>query len=101
MADDARARPPDDNNNNAGGSEELLPLPELPSGRFLSNDDDDDLDLQDLDPPSSSLPASPTGQQQQQQQKERGWLRIHNVGGSLTFLLQVLSAAIKCFLESI
>ena len=42
----------------------------------------------DDDPSTSSPPASPSSANPQ---KERGRLRIHNVGGSLTFLLQVLS----------
>lgn len=67
MADEDRADDADD----------LLPLPALPSGRFLH--DDDELDDEDDPSPPASPPAP----------KQRGLLRISNVGGSLTFLLQV------------
>jgi len=58
MADEDRARPPDN------AARDLLPLPALPSGRFLHDDDDDDDERfpandNDEDP---SLPASPAGQ---------------------------------------
>lgn len=46
----------------------------------------------DDEPSPSSPPASPSSTNPQ---KERGRLRIHNVGGSLTFLLQVLSPTQK------
>jgi hypothetical protein len=81
MADEDRADDADD----------LLPLPALPSGRFLH--DDDELDDEDDPSPPASPPAP----------KQRGLLRISNVGGSLTFLLQVgfrpypLLAAISLF----
>lgn len=67
MADEDRADDGDD----------LLPLPALPSGRFLHDDDEFPDDENDVSP------ASPPAQ------KQRGRLRISNVGGSLTFLLQV------------
>lgn len=60
-----------------------LSLPALPSDRFLQDDDE----LFPVDENDASPPASPPGQ------KQRGRLRIHNVGGSLTLLLQVRSAA--------
>ena len=69
MADEDRADDTDD----------LLPLPALPSGRFLHNDDEPFRDDED----NASPPPSPPPQ------KERGRFRISNVGGSLTFLLQV------------
>ena len=46
----------------------------------------------DDDPSTSSPPASPSSANPN---KERGRLRIHNVGGSLTFLLQVLSLSLS------
>lgn len=62
----------------ADDTDELPPLPTLPSGRFLRDDDGPFPDDGDESPP-----ASPP------KQKERGRLRIQNVGGSLTFLLQI------------
>ncbi|KAG0562048.1 hypothetical protein M758_9G127800 [Ceratodon purpureus] len=68
MADEDRADDADD----------LLPLPALPSGRFLRDEEDFPDDEDDVSPPAS--PPAP---------KQGGRLRISNVGGSLTFLLQI------------
>lgn len=73
----------------ADDTDELPPLPTLPSGRFLRDDDGPFPDDGDESPP-----ASPP------KQKERGRLRIQNVGGSLTFLLQVGSHALSPLLPA-
>lgn len=70
------------------GDSSLLPLAPLPPAhRVLDIDDepfpaeeDEENDRSSSSPPPAS--SSPKG-------KERGRFRIHNVGGSLTFLLQV------------
>lgn len=88
MADEEPARPPADDIID----DELLPLRALTSGRFVHDDDDDDVEPafpaddpnNNKDEDNPSPPSSPAGGP-----KEHGWLRIQNVGGSLTFLLQV------------
>lgn len=67
----------------ADNTDDVLPLPALPSALFLH--DVDELFSGEDDEPSP--PAS-----LKEQQPQRGGLRIQNVGGSLSFLLQVGSS---------
>ncbi|XP_024389042.1 uncharacterized protein [Physcomitrium patens] len=68
----------------ADNTDDVLPLPALPSALFLH--DVDELFSGEDDEPSP--PAS-----LKEQQPQRGGLRIQNVGGSLSFLLQIALCA--------